>query len=91
MDEEDHYRPLRAVFGPMAEVAAAKAAIEVDPRVGGTLPAAGQPPDALDQEGTLGVFAFVEEADADQDPVDLPAGLTEASPAIAARLVGSAF
>lgn len=73
-------------YGPMATVAAAKEALTGDPRLGGMLPAAGEPPAAVDESGEDGMFAV-----ATTEPIATPAGLKEARVDIVARLVGSTF
>lgn len=73
-------------FGPMAAAAAAKATTDADARVGVWVPLPGEPPQRVDKAGTTGMFAVQTRRSA---PVETPAGVMEAEPAMVGRMVGA--
>lgn len=71
-------------YGPAALVAAAKHALIG--QVPGMLPAAGEPPEATDEDGTDAMFGFVAVT-----LLPVPEGLKRASATMLVRMVGSSF
>ena len=73
-------------FGPMKAAIAAKASTDADPRVGVWVPLPGEPPQRVDKAGTTGMFAVQTRRG---EPVETPAGVLEAEPAMVGRMVGA--
>jgi len=73
-------------FGPMAAATAAKASTDTDPRIGVWVPLPGEPPQRVDRNGTMGMFAVQTRRN---NPVETPLGVLEAEPAMVGRMVGA--
>lgn len=73
-------------FGPMAAAAAGKLLADADARAGVWVPPPGEPPRAVDVGGVMGMFAVQTRPEA---PIETPAGLMQADPAMVGRMVGA--
>jgi hypothetical protein len=73
-------------FGPMAAAAAAKLSTDADSRVGVWVPLPDEPPQRVDRNGTMGMFAVQTRR---SNPVETPLGVLEADPAMVGRMIGA--